>query len=50
MHGPEPAPRGPQLGRWILIAALVLLGIALFFWYAPVTEPAAPPSTMTEGL
>ena len=48
MHGPEPAPRGPQMGRWILIAALVLLGIALFFWYAPVNEPAAPPSTAEE--
>ena len=49
MHGPEPAVRGPQVGRWILIATLVLLGIALFFWYAPTTEPAAPP-TAADGL
>lgn len=46
MHGPQPASRGPQLGRWVLIAALLLLGIALFFWYAPVTEPAALPSAV----
>ncbi len=48
MHAPEPAPRGPQLGRWVLIAALILLGIALFFWHAPTTEPAAPPALLEE--
>jgi hypothetical protein len=37
------------MGRWILIAALILLGIGLFFWYAPTTQPAAPPSTV-EGM
>lgn len=46
MHGPTPPPRDPQLGRWILIAVLLVLGIALFFWYAPTTEPAAPPSVV----
>jgi hypothetical protein len=45
MHAPEPAVRGPHLGRWIFIAVLLLVGIALFFWYAPGTEPAAPPAT-----
>lgn len=48
MHGPEPAARGSQMGRWILIAILILLGIGLFFWYAPSTEPAAPPAVMEE--
>jgi hypothetical protein len=48
MHGPEPAVRGPQVGRWILIAALILLGIALFFWYAPTTRPAASPTVVEE--
>ena len=48
MHGPEPAVRGPQMGRWIMIAALILLGIALFFWYAPTTQPAAPTSVVEE--
>jgi len=46
MHGPEPASRGPQMGRWITIAALILLGIALSFWYGPTTEPAAPPTAV----
>ncbi len=48
MHGPVPAVRGPQLGRWIMIAALVLLGVALFFWFAPTTEPVAPPALVEE--
>ena len=48
MHGPEPAIRGPHLGRWILIAVLLLLGIALFFWYAPSTQPSAPPTAVED--
>jgi hypothetical protein len=32
-----------------MIAALILLGIVLFFWYAPTTQPAAPPSVV-EGM
>lgn len=49
MHGPAPAPRAPQMGRWILIAVLLVLGIALFFIYGPSTEPAARPAAV-EGL
>jgi hypothetical protein len=44
MTGPNPVPRAP-MGRWITIAVLVVLAIGLFFWYAPSTEPAAPPTT-----
>ena len=44
MHGPELAPRGAPMGRWITIAVLILVAIALFFWFAPTTEPAAPPA------
>lgn len=49
MHGSEPAVRGPHMGRWLLLAALLLLGIALFFWYAPTTQPTAPPAAV-EGM
>ncbi len=48
MHGADSASRGRRSVRWILIALLILLGIALFFWYAPTTQPAAPPSGMEE--
>jgi len=36
------------LGRWLLIAALILIGIALYFRYAPSNLPVAPP-TIQEG-
>ena len=40
----EPAPaRGPELGRWIIVGALILIGIALYFRFAPSSEPVAPP-------
>jgi hypothetical protein len=41
-------PRGPDRGRWLLVAALILLGIALYFWFAPSSRPAAPPTTELE--
>jgi hypothetical protein len=34
---------GPQLGRWIIIGALILIGIALYFRFAPSSRPVAPP-------
>jgi hypothetical protein len=37
--------RGPELGRWVLVAVLLLVGLALFFLYAPGTAPPAPPAT-----
>jgi hypothetical protein len=37
------AARGPELGRWIFLGLLLLLGIGLFFAYAPLSvAPAAP--------
>ena len=40
----RPAPaRGPDGGRWLMVAALILLGIALYFWFAPSSPPAARP-------
>ena len=37
-------PRGADRGRWLMVAALILLGIALYFWFAPSSRPAAPPA------
>jgi hypothetical protein len=45
---PAPASRGPELGRWLMVAVLILLGIALYFWFAPSSPPAAPPAVETE--
>jgi hypothetical protein len=36
--------RGPELGRWILVSLLLLIGLALFFMYAPGSAPPAPPT------
>jgi hypothetical protein len=45
----RPAPaRGPDRGRWLMVAALILLGIALYFWFAPSSRPAAPPTAELE--
>jgi hypothetical protein len=38
-----PFSRGPDRGRRILVAVLVLLGVGLFFWFAPTSRPAASP-------
>lgn len=33
-----------ELARWVIIAALLVAGIAAYFWLAPDTEPVAPPA------
>ena len=35
---------GARVGRWILIFALVLIGVALYFAYAARTPAVAPPA------
>lgn len=35
---------GSELIRWLIIAVLVVAGIGLFFYFAPTTKPAVPPS------
>jgi hypothetical protein len=40
--------RGPDRGRWLMVAVLILLGIALYFWFAPSSRPAVPPAAETE--
>lgn len=40
-------PRIPaaDLGRWLLVAALLVAGIVLYFKYAPRAEPLVKPAT-----
>ena len=35
---------GSELVRWLIIAAVIIAGIGLYFYFAPSTEPAVPPS------
>jgi hypothetical protein len=36
------------MGRWAAVALLILIGIALYFWFAPSSPPAAPPGAVSE--
>jgi hypothetical protein len=40
--------RGPEVGRWAAVALLVLIGLALYFWFASSSPPAAPPGVESE--
>jgi len=31
-----------------MVAMLILVGIALYFWFAPSSPPAAPPGVVAE--
>jgi hypothetical protein len=35
---------GSELVRWIVVAAVIIAGIGLFFYFAPSSKPAVPPS------
>jgi hypothetical protein len=35
---------GSELIRWIIVAALIIAGIGLFFYFAPATQPVVSPS------
>jgi hypothetical protein len=35
---------GSELVRWLVVAAIIIAGIGLFFYFAPSSEPAVPPS------
>ena len=41
--------RGSELVRWLVVAALIVAGIALFFYFAPATRPVVPPSVEEPG-
>jgi hypothetical protein len=43
MEGNKPTAR-PELARWLVVAVVVLVGIVLFFLFAPGTPPAVTPS------
>ena len=35
---------GSELVRWIVVAAMVVAGLGLYFYFAPSSRPAVPPS------
>jgi hypothetical protein len=35
---------GSELIRWVIVALVVLAGIALFAYFGPSSKPAVPPS------
>jgi hypothetical protein len=35
---------GSELLRWVIVAVIILAGIGLFFYFAPSSKPAVPPS------
>jgi len=40
---------GWELSRWLVVAALIIAGIGLFFYFAPSTKPVVPPSVEESG-
>ncbi len=40
---------GSELIRWLVVAALIIAGIALFFYFALATRPVVPPSVEEPG-
>ncbi len=40
---------GSELIRWLVVAALIIAGIGLFFYFAPSTEPVVRPSVEESG-
>jgi len=44
----RPSARGPELGRWLFVGALLLIGLVLYFIYAPSSTPPAPPAAHEE--
>jgi multidrug efflux pump subunit AcrA (membrane-fusion protein) len=35
---------GSELVRWMVIGVVILAGIGLYFYFAPSSRPAVPPS------
>jgi hypothetical protein len=44
MENDQVSLAGSELFRWIIVAALIIAGIGLFFIFAPSSKPAVPPS------
>ena len=36
---------GSELFRWVVVAAIIIAGIVLYFYFAPNTEPVVPPTS-----
>jgi len=41
--------RGSELIRWLVVAVLIIVGIGLFFYFAPASRPVVPPSVEESG-
>ena len=41
--------RGSELIRWLVVAALIMAGIGLFFYFAPASRPVVLPSVEEPG-
>jgi hypothetical protein len=48
MNDKASSTRGPDRGRWLMVAVLILIGVALYFWFAPTSQTAAPPAYEAE--
>ena len=35
--------QGGELGRWVVLLSVIVLGIILYFWLSPRTEPVVHP-------
>lgn len=35
---------GSELARWLVVVAIIIAGIGLFFYFAPTSKPSVPPS------
>jgi hypothetical protein len=44
MEDDRVALSGSELVRWMVVALIVMAGIGLFFYFAPSSKPAVPPS------
>jgi hypothetical protein len=42
------AGRGPEMGRWLIVGALLLVGLGLFLVYGRSSEPPARPTEHEE--
>ena len=40
---------GSELFRWLVVAALIIAGIGLFFYFARSSKPVVPPSVEESG-
>jgi uncharacterized BrkB/YihY/UPF0761 family membrane protein len=44
MDDDRAALTGSELLRWMIVAAVIIAGVVLYFYFAPSTRPAVPPS------